>query len=236
MDESYLEKKAASERLYADVAASAIEESTPSDITSLIRRFADQLKDNAIPAFVPVVKDQYGLYGYCSDGVLEKIKHDGGDIAFGWCIWEWPKILFTAEFHAVWMVPSGELVDITPKPNGENRILFVQDDSYASDFDFDHRPLNKRICAVETPEPGLYAAERLASMKPSQRLYEESRAQKAGQTIKEWLASRMPIDPRIGLIERFIVACDEVDRLMDAAPKMKRSTLHCSERRKFSVM
>lgn len=32
-----------------------------------------------------------------------------------------------AEFHAVWVSPEGQYVDITPKPHGEATILFVPD-------------------------------------------------------------------------------------------------------------
>lgn len=33
-----------------------------------------------------------------------------------------------AEFHAVWLSPEGQMIDITPKPHGETQILFVPDD------------------------------------------------------------------------------------------------------------
>jgi hypothetical protein len=31
------------------------------------------------------------------------------------------------EFHAVWSSPQGRLLDVTPKPDGETRILFLPD-------------------------------------------------------------------------------------------------------------
>lgn len=242
MKSDYLDKKAASDRLYAQVVESKIEETTPSEITPLVCRLAAQLKEGATPAFIPVKDDPYGLFGYCSDGVLEKVARDGGGIAFGWCIWEWPKILFTAEFHAVWKAPSGELLDITPKPNGETRILFVHDDTYPHDFDFDCRPLNRRMCALEASDPKAFAAVRLGAMTPGQLRYERSRAEKANQTIEQWLASRAPRDPQVGLIEEFIEACDEVDRLMDEAPKLSEGyarggpALVTAMRRKMHLM
>ncbi len=149
-EQDYREKKASSNQLFTMVAAQKIEESTPKEISALVKTFASQILTAVEPVFVPVKHDPYGLYGYCSDGVLGKIKHDGGSIRFGWAIWEWPDILFTAEFHSVWVSPNGELIDITPKPARETRILFLPDVSFTSDFDFDfdNRPLNKRMAAT----------------------------------------------------------------------------------------
>src|SRR5260370_5619874 len=78
-----------------------LDETTREAVTEAVERFAASLGGAA--QFVPVRQDQYGLFGWCSDGVLEKVKHDGGTIRFGWTIWEWPKIFLTAEFHAVWV-------------------------------------------------------------------------------------------------------------------------------------
>ncbi len=217
-EQTLLERKAASQKLFRMVAASGGEETTPREITPTIKSFASQLKEGVEPSFLPVRNDAHGLYGYCSDGVLEKIKHDGGGIRFGWTIWEWPGVLFTAEFHAVWIAPTGELIDITPKPANEKRILFVPDDSYAADFDFDKRPLNKRMSAVETPDPAAYAAARIREMKLAQRQYEEQRALKAGKTLEAWLGEKMPPDPACDLVREFIAVSNEVDELMDAAP------------------
>jgi hypothetical protein len=48
-------------------------------------------------------------------------------MVLGWCIWEWPGILLNAEFHACWLSPEGEIIDITPKPDGEKTVLFLPD-------------------------------------------------------------------------------------------------------------
>lgn len=47
----------------------------------------------------------------------------------GWQLWEWPHVLVEAEFHAVWVSPQGEMIDITPKAAGEIQILFVPDEN-----------------------------------------------------------------------------------------------------------
>ncbi len=51
----------------------------------------------------------------------------GGATVLGWCIWERPGINLHATFHTVWKSWNGELIDVTPKPDGEARILFLPD-------------------------------------------------------------------------------------------------------------
>jgi len=117
-------KAASAEHLrLAQMDAAEISETTPSQVTNQVEAFAEEL--GGTPLYVPVVADEQGLYGWCSDGVREKVKAEGGAIVFGWTIWEWPRVMLTAEFHAVWRNDAGEMFDITPKPGGEQRILFV---------------------------------------------------------------------------------------------------------------
>ena len=92
------------------------------------------------PVSVPLRDDSYGLYGWPADGVRDKIGADGGSIRFGWRLREWPNVLLTAEFHAVWVDPDGTLVDITPAVTGDAPSLFVPDPAYPETFVFDHPP------------------------------------------------------------------------------------------------
>ena len=134
-------------------AAGKPEKSTPATITAEVRSFAADIPADA-PIYLRVTQDRYGLFGYCSDGVLEKIKNDGGSIVFGWVIWEWPNVFLTAEFHAVWRDQNGSLSDITPKPHGEQEIVFAADPSIPSDFNFDLRPRNKTARSYTLPDQG----------------------------------------------------------------------------------
>lgn len=217
-EQDYRAKKASSNLLFTTVSAYTSDETTPKEITPLIEKFASQILKGVEPIFVPVKHDPYGLYGYCSDGVHAKIKHDGGSIRFGWTLWEWPGVLLTAEFHSVWISPDGDFIDITPKPARETRILFLPDDSFAPEFDFDDRPLNKRVAAVPEPNASDYAESRIREMKPSQLQYEGRRATKAGMMLKEWIGAKMPPDTLYALVVELVTVCDEVDRLMDSAP------------------
>jgi hypothetical protein len=47
----------------------------------------------------------------------------GGQICYGWQIWEWPDVMIGAEFHAVWKDPGGKLHDLTPKPVPTDRVF-----------------------------------------------------------------------------------------------------------------
>lgn len=213
MPETYEQKRAQSESLFRSNKSASTDETTPASITHVEEIFAQELGGK--PQFVPVVEDRYGLYGWCSDGVIEKIKHDGGLIRFGWTIWEWPGIFLTAEFHAVWGSPNGNLVDITPKPQGETRILFVEDTSYSADFDFDLRPINRRFRIPQEPDYMHLAAVEIAAMKPSQLEYEKKRAAKKNIDLLHWVADKQPRPSFPKLVDELIHVCDAVDRKSD---------------------
>lgn len=63
----------------------------------------------------------------CYKDVERQVAEFGGEIVYGWEVWEWPSIMITAEFHAVWRSPAGELNDVTIKPDGEQQIIFIPD-------------------------------------------------------------------------------------------------------------
>ncbi len=63
----------------------------------------------------------------CFFNVPKKVTAEGGRIQYGWAIWERPGLLIEGEFHAVWVSPEGEFIDITPKRDGETEILFLPD-------------------------------------------------------------------------------------------------------------
>jgi hypothetical protein len=214
--ESYQNKKQMSEEHFRAAATQRPEETTPSAITEPIKAFAATLGSEG-PRYVPVAADPLGLYGWCSDGVLERMKESGGSIRFGWIIWEWPGVLLTGEFHAVWVDPAGQLIDITPKPHAETRIVFVPDQSYFENFDFDDRPLNRRWRLYEPADPSAEIAEHIARMKPAQRAYEKKRAAKAHVTLEQSLWNKRPPDPFATLVDDLIRVCDEFDSVMDAS-------------------
>lgn len=194
--------------------AAEIVETTPRDLSPAIDAFARTL-GGSDPAFIPVVPDPHGLYGWCSDGVREKIRHDGGRCLFGWTIWEWPGVMATAEFHAVWESGAEELLDITPKPKEETRILFVPDRNYPEDFDFDMRPRNRRHRLYTEQDAAPTAASLNAALSGAKRQYEEKRARKAGRSLEDWLLAKVPRDPLAEKIDLLIATCDAFDEHFD---------------------
>lgn len=150
--------------------------------------------------------------------MLEKVRHDGGAIVFGWTIWEWPKVMLTAEFHAVWESPDGDLIDITPKPQRETSIIFVPDRSYPAEFDFENRPRNRRHSLRVSVDRTATVVAVIAAMNPNQRIYETRRAEKAGKTLEEWILTKQPVDPLPALIDDMIAACGRKEEAFDAMP------------------
>jgi len=186
--------------------ATKINETTPPGITPAILAFVREFSDEA-PVFVPVVDDRHGLYGWCSDGVAEKVKADGGTPLFGWTIWDWPGVMLTAEYHCVWRDADGVVIDITPKPKGESRILFVPEPHVAMDFDFDQRPTNRRIRNYEPPVNSRSAQRAAQTPSGAKRAYEERRAAKAGLDLETWLQAKQPLDSVPDAIDELIEAC-----------------------------
>ena len=210
-----MDVKQLSSDLFANAAAAAHgNETTPAVIGAEIIELCEALKTDP-PAYVEVQKDSNGLYGFCNLGVLEKIASDGGTIRFGWIIWEYPRIYLTAEFHAVWVNSTGRLIDITPKPDGERRIVFAGDPTYSPDFDFTKRPNNRRTRIFRPDNRAKLAQARIAKFTASQIEYETKRAIKKCMTLEQWVESRFPIDPLPDLIDAFIRLADERESLWE---------------------
>ncbi|MBR0882379.1 hypothetical protein ABIF65_003322 [Bradyrhizobium japonicum] len=214
MDPSFTRKKQMSEEHFAAQPEEVGRETTPKAITQDVITFSHMLGSE--PEFVPVRSDAYGLFGWCSDGVEEKVRHDGGGIVYGWTIWEWTEVLLTAEFHAVWEDKNGDLIDITPKPQGEASIVFVADRSYAPGFNFHNRPHNRRYRVYQPPDFSPIVDRAISQMKPSQLRYETRRADKAGMSLQNWLMKKAPADSLASLIDSFISTCDKLDQKTDA--------------------
>ena len=71
----------------------------------------------------------------CFGNVRRALEQHGGEIIFGWTIWEWPSVYIEAEHHAVWRNPDGELADITPAQDGNQTRVFVVDLEATYDFE-----------------------------------------------------------------------------------------------------
>jgi hypothetical protein len=101
---------------------------TPMNITKPIKRFIKTLGSVGTPEYLPFT---YSSERYKSKHCLSNCEaefHFSGDpIIYGWIIWENNKIDFIeAEFHAV-IKRSNKYIDITPRVDNEDKVLFVPD-------------------------------------------------------------------------------------------------------------
>ena len=207
--------KQISEHQFQLASESALSETTPAEITSHILDFSKELVPGQQPVYVPVIKDSLGLYGFCSDGVLARVAESSGCALYGWTIWEWPKVLITAEFHAVWQRPDGEIVDITPKPAGENQILFLLDTSIGGDYDFDLRPTNRIYITADLDKRDFEVSERIAGMSSSKKAYENRRAAERGVSLRTHMEKKWTSTEFHSVVSRFAQASKDFDEHSD---------------------
>jgi hypothetical protein len=99
---------------------------TPNKIDKKINELLERLSITGTPIYVDIRPDDGSNVLDCFENVRRKIIRDHGTMILGWQIWELP-FMIEAEFHAIWKSPTGELIDITPKPINENQILFIAD-------------------------------------------------------------------------------------------------------------
>lgn len=199
------------------------DERVPAEVTDAITSFAAELSPLP-PVHIPLREDDHAAYGWPADGVREKIRADGGSIRFGWRLREWQPVMLTAEFHAVWVDPDGNLVDITPNIADGETSLFVPDPANAGPRDGDPHPPTRYRVLHQRRDRSRDIAERIARMKPAQRAYEERRAQKAGQTLEDWLTDKLYPDPVPQSIALFIDACQSFDAKLATLPLLIEDT------------
>lgn len=100
---------------------------TPEEITPEILDLCRIIDPTQEPVRVPVRPATGALPGSCWFNLEDQVANFGGEYQFGWIIWEAKGLLLQGEFHACWRSPEGELIDITPKEDGEREILFQPD-------------------------------------------------------------------------------------------------------------
>lgn len=82
---------------------------------------------SASPVYVDVLPLEGAPSKECFPIVENHIRTHSGTSVIGWSLWEMPSLFVEAEFHAVWRLPDGSLLDIAPKPEPTQRILFLPD-------------------------------------------------------------------------------------------------------------
>lgn len=97
--------------------------------------------------WVPVTPAKEALPGYCFYNVASHVKKHSGKIQYGWAIWQCANLFIEGEFHAVWVSPKSEIVDITPSK--WSRTLFVPDNGRVWE---ERRVENIRLGILDRPE------------------------------------------------------------------------------------
>lgn len=98
----------------------------PKELTPDIKLLISKLKIPEDVLHVPCRPEPDAPQNECFPLVEEKVRNLGGKRVLGWQIWQ-TTLLVEAEFHAVWVSPEGEYIDITPKSLTFSEILFIPD-------------------------------------------------------------------------------------------------------------
>lgn len=67
---------------------------------------------------------------------------NGGEVIFGWALWQLTNIKFVAQHHAIYRSRTGDYLDVTLAKQGFSKILFFIDDRTPFDYDSLRFPAN----------------------------------------------------------------------------------------------
>jgi hypothetical protein len=102
-------------------------EVTPTSISEEMAKFCQELAPGQMPANVPVRPDAASAPGSYVQNVVSYLSRHGGQCQLGWSLRERPGVYLRARFHACWVSPAEEFVDVTPGEAGETSVLFLPD-------------------------------------------------------------------------------------------------------------
>lgn len=129
---------------------------TPKNITPSIVDFCKSIEPEYQPTWLSLRKEATGPIGQCYWNVEAYIDDYGGEIQYGWAIWEQDSLYLTAEHHAV-VKKDGELIEATSQRDDERVILSLPSDlawkgqtifnRYAPVKD---TPLARRVCELQS--------------------------------------------------------------------------------------
>ncbi|MFH5803201.1 hypothetical protein [Alienimonas sp. DA493] len=108
-------------------------QTTPAKVTAPIKAFCHELAPGSSPVFVSAESVAGTCVNECFDNVELSISRNGGEAVIGWTIWDTDGVLLEAERHAVRKQPDGELIDPSPRVDGEEHLLFLPDPSAIDD-------------------------------------------------------------------------------------------------------
>lgn len=182
-----------------------------------IREFVERL--GAGPStLVPVQPAPGAEPGWCYRNVAREVVRHGGQPLHCWLMWASP-LFATAEYHVVHRRADGSLSDVTPKVDGEKQVLIAVDPSRPADFDFMQRPPNQRIRLYRGLSAERRAEDLIGCMRPAERDFAVRRAERAGMSLLDHVASRMGPDRLEVAIDKFLAVCGEAESLLRPTPE-----------------
>jgi len=92
-----------------------------------ILKLARQIDPTSTPEYLKVEPGEECLPGRCFENVAAMTKRHGGAVQHGWRMREQPAAYIEAEFCAVWRRRDGALIDVTPREDQQEEILFLPD-------------------------------------------------------------------------------------------------------------
>jgi len=105
-----------------------IKSTTPSKLSLSVKSFLKKAGLDAHPVFLRFTQrsDKY-LPSFCLNNCEHESAITGAKIVYGWAIWQDKNVNFIeAEFHSV-ISENNKLIDITPRHDKEEFIMFVPD-------------------------------------------------------------------------------------------------------------
>ena len=178
-------------------------QTTPKTISEQITAFCTEIDPTHEPVYVPVKPDSGAEFNECFRSVKNYIAEHTGDMQHGWIIWELPNEFLEAEFHSVWISPSGEFIDVTPKPDGETRILFVTDSTRV----FEGRLVENRkkpLIHDDSAQNMLWIEHNRFLIKQKHYFDGEVNHEGATAEFSDWLNSQEARSPKIGRNSRCV--------------------------------
>lgn len=129
----------------------------PDHVSDSVRAVCRRIAPRSEPSVVACEQRSICQQGMCFENVARLVADEGGEIVYGWLIWEWPKTVVEAEHHAVWRA-GGRLVDVTPQWFQNPHHVFLSDPACAFDFEGRRRRDNWRFPLRSDPAVREYMA------------------------------------------------------------------------------
>ncbi len=101
---------------------------TPARVSEALKMLCEKVSPGNTPEFIQVEPNANFIPDNCYPNVEQLVSERGGSSEFGWAIYEWPRIWFEFQHHAVWRDPEGKLRDQTPRADNEAVALFLPPD------------------------------------------------------------------------------------------------------------